>query len=84
MKKTESISNQISTLKSCVGVALVGAALAGGFLLIRLVGEERLQRFLEIFLFKNKKLDMPHPIEQTPYNTPSRRSGTAGSFIRTS
>ncbi len=55
MKKTESISNQISTLKSCVGVALVGAALAGGFLLIRLVGEERLQRFLEIFLFKNKK-----------------------------
>jgi len=54
LKKTESISNQISTLKSCVGVALVGAALAGGFLLIRLVGEERLQRFLEYFYLRIK------------------------------
>jgi hypothetical protein len=44
------------TFKSCAGVVLIGATVAGFFLIIRLVGEKRLQRFLNfIFIFKRRK-----------------------------
>lgn len=36
------------TLKSFAAVALLGAAVAAGFLIIRVVGEKRLERFLKI------------------------------------
>jgi hypothetical protein len=39
------------TLKSCAGVVLIAAAAAGMILIIRLVGEIRLQRFLNFILF---------------------------------
>ena len=43
------------TLKSCVSVVFIGTAVAGMFLMIRLVGEKRLQRLLNfILLFKRK------------------------------
>jgi hypothetical protein len=49
------------TLKSCTGVVLIGAAAAGMILIIRLVGEIRLQRFLNFILFfkrRNQDLDL--------------------------
>ena len=39
------------TLKSCAGVVLIGIAAAGMLLIIRVVGEIRLQRFLNFILF---------------------------------
>jgi hypothetical protein len=39
------------TLKSCAGVVLIGAAVSGMLLIIRLVGEKRLQGFLNFILF---------------------------------
>jgi hypothetical protein len=49
------------TLKSCAGVVLIGAVAAGIILIIRLVGETRLQRFLNFILFfkrRNPELDL--------------------------
>jgi hypothetical protein len=49
------------TLKSCAGVVLIGAVAAGMILIIRLVGEIRLQRFLNFILFfkrRNPELDL--------------------------
>ena len=49
------------TLKSCTGVVLVGAVVAAMILIIRLVGEIRLQRFLDFLLFfkrRKPKLDL--------------------------
>ena len=43
------------TFKSCAGVILIGAAVAGFLLMIRLVGEKRLQRFLNFILFFRRK-----------------------------
>ncbi len=44
------------TLKSCAAVTILGAAVAAGFLIIRVVGEKRLERFLKFILcFRNKK-----------------------------
>ncbi len=43
------------TLKSCAGVILIGATVAGIFLIIRLVGEKRLQGFLNFVLFFKRK-----------------------------
>ncbi len=45
------------TVKSCAGVVLIGATVAGGLLIIRLVGERRFQRFLNMLLFKRKEED---------------------------
>lgn len=42
------------TFKSCAGVVLIGAAVAGFLLIIRLVGEKRLQRFVN-FIFSSKR-----------------------------
>jgi hypothetical protein len=39
------------TLKSCAGVVFIGTAVAAMILIIRLVGEIRLQRFLNFILF---------------------------------
>lgn len=47
------------TFKSCAGVVLIGATVAGLFLIIRLVGEKRLQRFLNfIFFFKRREPEL--------------------------
>lgn len=49
------------TFKSCAGVVLIGAAVAGFLLIIRLVGEKRLQRFLSFIFFSKRrkaKLDL--------------------------
>ena len=44
------------TLKSCAGVVLIGATVAGFLIIVRLVGEKRLQRFLNfIFCFKRRR-----------------------------
>jgi hypothetical protein len=52
------------TLKSYAAVALVGAAFATGFLIIRVVGEKRLERFLKIiFSFRRKKPNQGLPAE---------------------
>lgn len=48
--------DKFHTLKSCAGVVLIGATAAGLILIIRLVGEIRLQRFLNFILFfKHRK-----------------------------
>lgn len=41
-----SVFQKLDTLKSCVKVVLALATLAGGLFLIRVCGEERLQRFV--------------------------------------
>ena len=52
------------TLKSCAAVALLGVAFAAGFLVIRVVGEKRLERFLKIiFNFRRKESDRGLPAE---------------------
>ena len=43
------------TLKSCIGVVLIGTAVAAMLLIIRLVGEIRLQRFLNFILFIKRR-----------------------------
>ena len=44
------------TIKSCASVIIIGVIAAAAMLIIRLVGEQRLQRFLDmIFQFKRKK-----------------------------
>ncbi len=43
------------TFKSCAGVVLIGAAVAGFLLIIRLVGEKRLQRFLYFIFFLRRR-----------------------------
>jgi len=49
------------TLKSTAGVVLIGAVVAAMLLIIRLVGEKRLQHFLNFILFfkgRRSALDM--------------------------
>jgi hypothetical protein len=58
--KRSRFSDKYNTFKSCASVFLVAAAIAGSLLIIRLVGERRLQSFLNMLLsFKRKepKLD---------------------------
>jgi len=43
------------TLKSCIGVVFIGTAVAVMLLIIRLVGETRLQRFLNFILFFKRR-----------------------------
>ena len=43
------------TFKSFVGVVLIGAAVSGMLIIIRLVGEKKLQRFLNFILFFKRK-----------------------------
>ena len=44
------------TLKSCAAVAVLGAVVAAVFLIIRVLGEKRLERFLKFILcFGGKK-----------------------------
>jgi hypothetical protein len=43
------------TLKSCAAVVLLGTLVAAGFLIIRVVGEKRLERFLKMILFFRHK-----------------------------
>ena len=43
------------TLKSCAGVVFIGTAVAAMLLIIRLVGEIRLQRFLNFILFFKRR-----------------------------
>jgi hypothetical protein len=46
-------------VKSYAAVALLGSVVAAGFLIIRLVGEKRLERFLKIiFCFRHQE---PNP-----------------------
>ncbi len=50
------ISDKYTTFKTCAGVFIVAAAVAGSLLIIRLVGERRLQSFLNMFFsFKRKE-----------------------------
>jgi hypothetical protein len=59
--KGSGFSDKYNTFKTCTGVFIVAAAIAGSFLIIRLVGERRVQSFLNIlFSFKRKesKLDL--------------------------
>ena len=61
MLKKSWFSDKYNTFKSCASVFLVAAAIAGSLLIIRLVGERRLQSFLNMLLsFKRKepKLDL--------------------------
>ena len=51
MIKRAGFLDKCHTLKSCAGVVLIAAAAAGMILIIRLVGEIRLQRFLNFILF---------------------------------
>ena len=52
-------SDKCHAIKSCAGVVLIGAALSGMFLIIRLVGEKRFQEFLySIFVFKRGDLEL--------------------------
>jgi len=43
------------TIKSCVGVVLIGVFVSGMLLIIRLVGEKRLQGFLNFILFFKRR-----------------------------
>lgn len=44
------------TIKSCAGVIFIGMLVAGAMLIIRLAGEQRVQKFLDvIFQFKRKE-----------------------------
>ena len=43
------------TIKSCAGVVLIGMSVSGMLLIIRLVGEKRLQGFLNFILFFKRK-----------------------------
>lgn len=44
------------TFKSCAGVFLITAIVAGFLIMVRLVGEKRLQRFLDfVFWFKRRE-----------------------------
>ena len=47
------------TLKSYATVALLGAVVAAGFLIIRVVGEKRLERFLKFALGFSRKESKP-------------------------
>lgn len=52
-------AEKYTTLKSCAAVVLLGAAVAAGLLIIRLVGEKRSERFLKILFFLRRR--QPHP-----------------------
>jgi hypothetical protein len=57
--KGSGISDKYNTFKTCAGVFILAAAIAGSFLIIRLVGERRVQSFLNIiFSFKKKDPDL--------------------------
>ena len=61
MLKRSRFSDKYNTFKSCASVFLVAAAIAGSLLIIRLVGEGRLQSFLNMLLafkIKEPKLDL--------------------------
>ena len=59
MSKRLWYSDKCHTLKSCTGVVFIATAVAGMLLIIRLVGEKRLQRFLNfIFAFKRRKPEL--------------------------
>jgi hypothetical protein len=45
---------RFDALKSCAKIVMAMAILAGGLLLIRLFGEERLQRFLDMVFLEKK------------------------------
>jgi hypothetical protein len=52
-------SDKCNTFKSCAIVFLIAAAIAGSLLIIRLVGERRLQNLLNMLLsHKRKEPDM--------------------------
>ena len=56
MLKRSWFFDKYKTFKSCASVFLIAAAIAGSFLIIRLVGEKRLQTFLNMLLsFKTKE-----------------------------
>jgi hypothetical protein len=52
------------TLKSCAGVVLIGTAVAAMILIIRLVGEIRLQRFLNFILFFKRSEPEPDLVSE--------------------
>ena len=55
LKATWSVDKFV-TLKSYAAVTLLGVAVVAGFLIIRVVGEKRLERFLKIiFCFRRKE-----------------------------
>ena len=61
MPRKSWFSDKYYTFKTCASVILIAAAIAGSLLIIRLVGERRLQNFLNVlFSFKRKeaKLDL--------------------------
>ena len=58
-KKRGCFTDKYNTFKSCAGVLLIAAAIAGSLLIIRLVGESRLQSFLNLlFSFKRKEPEL--------------------------
>lgn len=60
MIKGVCLSDKCETFKSCAGVIIIAAVLAGAILLIRLVGEQRFERFLYIVLFLKRKEPDPN------------------------
>jgi len=55
------IFHTYNTFKTCAGVFIIAAAIAGSLIIIRLVGERRLQGFFNmLFSFKRRepKLDL--------------------------
>lgn len=61
MRKRSWLSDKYNTFKTCASVFLVATAIASSLLIIRLVGERRLQSFLNMLLsFRRKepKLDL--------------------------
>ena len=61
MLKRSWLSYAYDTFKTCASVFIVTAVIAGSLLIIRLVGEKKLQRFLSFILFfrrKEPKLDL--------------------------
>lgn len=56
MLKGSGFSDKYNTFKTCAGVFIVAAAIAASLIIIRLIGERRLQSFLNIlFSFKRKE-----------------------------
>jgi hypothetical protein len=48
-------SDKYNTFKTCASVFLVAAAIAGSLLIIRLIGERRMQSFLNMLLSFRRK-----------------------------
>ena len=59
MLKGSWFSDTYNTFKTCAGVFIVTAAIAGSLIIIRLIGERRLQSFFNmLFSFERKEPEL--------------------------